>query len=110
MMDISGFLVRRVACPGVNGFIVFMEGALMIKGGVALGRLTCHHTVDAGGWAVACDGAMVGGIHALDVVVLRTVVLPAEQANGGALLHFTVGRLVSKGMAPRTLLNQRWCD
>jgi hypothetical protein len=51
---------------------------------------------------------MVGGIHAFDVVVFCMVVLSTEQANGGASLHFTVGGLMSKGMAPCALLDEQW--
>jgi hypothetical protein len=63
----------------------------MVKGSVPFGRLTCGRTVDAGGWAVACDGSVVRGIGTLDVVVLCMVILSAEGAYGGAPAHFTAG-------------------
>jgi hypothetical protein len=53
---------------------------------------------------------VVGGIGALDVVILGMVVLSAEQANDGAMLYFAVGKLVSEDVAPYTLLDKQWCD
>jgi hypothetical protein len=68
-------------------------------GGVTFARLTCPFAVDTAQRANACEGVVVRGTGAADMVVACQVVVPAESTNCGTLLERALRDRMVKRMA-----------